>query len=219
MTTPSTDPRLTTQQINQLVEQFRSGDSQAAETLLQAFDRYLHKWYRLLTQGYWDRRDQEIRHFLHMLGSVDLNQTALILAQRLKAYDREDLAQETKVTLLETFIRYGNASAMYRLVLKKRLADLTHDPLTFGFHQRRQLVEVQESPDLLPADINEAWVDGATCGPGFSELTAQERRVLQLTKWYGYTVERSAEVMGCSVSTVVRALRRAKEVLKIHYLD
>ncbi len=216
--TPATS-FLSTQQINELVERFRTGDRPAAELLLHHFQPYLGKWLRLLTTGRWDRRDREVRHFLSMLGSVDVGQTALILAQRLRAYERDDLLQEVRVALLETVLRYGNVTAMYRMVLKRRLADMTHDPLTFGYHAHRSLADVGEVESNDPPEINEAWVAGLTCGPGFAELTDQERRVLQLTKWYGYSVERTAEIMDCSISTITRSLRRARAVLKVHYLD
>jgi hypothetical protein len=214
----SCSPARKPSEVQDLIDLYQTGDVAAGEELLSRFEQYLQKWVKVIHLGRWDRKDREVRHFLHMLGSVDLDQTAQIIARRMKAYEKADIEQEVKVTLLDTVLRYGEIREHYRFVLKKRLAELTQDPHTFGFGWRQPLEYVTEGA-IQPVDINEAWVAGLTCGPGFDELTPHERRILQLTKWFGYSVEKTADLMGCSISTVTRSIRRAKKVLKIHYLD
>lgn len=204
--------------IVELVKRYRSGDEEAAAELISRFERYLQKWNRLLLTGRWDGRDGEIRSFLHTLGSMDVNLTAQVISKRLKAYERADIEQETRVALLETAIRYGNVVGYFRYVLRKRLGELTRDPLVFGFPQRGELKEIPEEPEAHP-DIDESWVEGDTCGPGFDELSPRERKVLQLHYWFGFTEEKVAEILGVSRSTVSRTLRRARLILKVHYLD
>lgn len=217
-TNPIPEPS-TSDQINDLVARYRGGDRSAAEELLTRFDRYLGKWLRLLTSGRWDPRDREVRHFLIMMGSVDINATAHILSRRLKAYERADLEQEAKVALLETALRYGNIHGQFRFVLRRRVMAMIHDPVVFGASHNLQYTEACEVPVHDAEELNAAWIEGLTCGRGFDELTADERRIILLNKQFGFTIEQTAKILGISPATVNRAIHRTKVVLAVHYLD
>jgi len=219
---PSTNPptdRTSSELINELVSRYRAGDRAAAEELLLRFNRYLGKWLRLLTTGGWDPRDREVRHFLIMVGSVDINATAHILCKRLRAYERADLEQEVKVALLETALRYGNIHGQFRFILRRRVMGLVHDPLVFGAAQNVEYTDLLARPAEGANELNAAWVEGLTCGRGFVDLTPDERRILLLNKHYGFTIDQTAKILGVSAATVNRAIYRAKVVLAIHYLD
>lgn len=208
-----------TEWITPLIERYRQGDESAASELLERFEKYLLKWQRLLLYGRWDQRDAEIRAFLSTLGSLDLNVTAQVISRRLKAYEAADLRQEIKVALLETALRYGSITNYYRHILRKRLGVLTRDPLVFGFHRPTTLIDLPDQHCAPAPEINESWVSGITCGPGFDQLTAEERKIVQLIYWFGFTEDKAAAILDVSRSTVTRRLRRVREILRVHYLE
>jgi hypothetical protein len=189
----------------------------AATEILSRFERYLQKWTRLLLFGRWDHKDKELKHFLQMMGSVDIEKTAQILCLRLKAYERVDIEQEVRVVFLHTAVTGKSIRLHFRYSLQKRLVQLLKDPLVYQFGQHVPLSDLNEGVHPT-ADIDEAWVAGFTCGPGFDELTPDERKILQLCKHYGLTLEQTAASLGIGVATVGRVIRKAKRVLAVHYL-
>jgi DNA-directed RNA polymerase specialized sigma24 family protein len=216
----STSTPATGSPLNPLIERYRRGDSSAAEELLTRFERYLAKWLRLLLYASWDPRDRELSHFLHLLGSVDLKSTAQILSRQLKAYEKEDLEQEVKVTLLDTALRCRSIRRQYRYILHHRVMQLIRDPLVFGGSHLPLLEEqLPGIPGTYNPDIDQNWVAGSTCGEGFAELTPREREILRLWKWHGHTIEQVAQMLGLSVATVNRAIARSKQVLRVYYLE
>jgi DNA-directed RNA polymerase specialized sigma subunit len=172
---------------------------------------------RLLLYGKWDHKDKEIRHFLQLLGSVDIEKTAQILCLRLKAYEKEDLEQEVRVAFLNTCRSSNSIRKHFRYTLQRRVVILLKDPLVYRQASNIPLQD-EEDPIYRAPDIDDAWVAGYTCGPGFDELSVEERRILQLCKYYGFSIEHAATVMGKSTATISRAISRAKRVLSIHYL-
>lgn len=212
--------------VNQLIDRYRAGDPSAAEELLARFDRYLQKWVRLFLYASWDPKDQELRHFLSMLGSVDLNQTAQILSRQLKAYEKEDIEQEVRVALLDCAMRRHSIRRQYRYILHHRIVPLIRDPVVFSGYpplapadvcdQKYTQIEVKHT---WAPDIDQAWVEGLTCSPGFDQLSKQERHILQLTKWYGHSIEATSRMLGVSVATVNRAIAKARRVLRVYYLE
>src|SRR5579872_5819301 len=109
--------------VTSLVELYREGVSPAAATLLTRFTPYLQKWDRLLLYGRWDQKDKEIRHFLQMMGSMDINKTALIISLGLKAYEKEDVEQEVRVVFLEVALRTQSIRKNFRYYLQKRVVN------------------------------------------------------------------------------------------------
>lgn len=196
-----------------LLEAYHAGDNRAGELLLARYSRYLAKWKRFLTLGKWDPRDGELRHFLRMLGAADPEATAQYLVRRLKAYDHDDLEQVLKLTLFECATRHGSPTAQFRYLLKRRIIGMTRDPLIYDWKKRAPLDE-ELDVGVRPAEIDEAWVLGITCGPGFVQLSERDRRVLQLVFWYGWTHVRVAEHLEVHLSTVERSIRRIKRVLR-----
>jgi DNA-directed RNA polymerase specialized sigma24 family protein len=205
--------------VTDLVHMYRSGHTQAAEELLCRFAPYLHKWQRLLLYGVWDSRDAELRHFLSMLkgapaaGECDLRVISNRVRERLKSYDPEDLTQEIQVAFLYTALRCSSIRLHFRYTLHERLIALMKDPVVFSSDRRVPLST--ELPAPAEPDIDESWVQGITCGPGFDELSVGERRILRLTKWCGYSTEQVARTLEVSESTITRAIRHAKAILQI----
>lgn len=210
--------RSTSEEIDCLVKAYRAGDPHAAQELLWRFDRYMKKWVRLLSAGYWDPKDRELGHFLAMMGSVDVHTTAQVLHQRLRAYEAEDLQQEVAVCLLDTALRFGNISAQFRFRLKQRVLELLQDPLTYDISRNLPLEESEEIP-APEEELGPLWIEGLTCGKGFDELTREERLTLLLAKHYGLPIDRVAAILRVSPSTINRTIRRARVVLAGHYLD
>lgn len=197
-----------------LIERYRQGDQDAATELITRFAPYLEKWYKLLTQGRFRLRDEEIRHFLRMTINLDSISSAQIIARQLKAYEPADLKQELQVVLLQTALKHDNISANFRYQLKGRVQELLSDPLVFNYDRRTMLTEWQVEPQQ---SIDDSWVQGITCGKGFDQLTDRQRRIIQHTFWYGYSQERTADILQIPLRTVEREIRRIREVLKVHY--
>lgn len=204
-----------------LVELYRneacgSNPSTTAIVLLDRFQPYLQKWMKLLIFGRWDRKDKEIRHFLQMMGSMDIEKTCQIISLRLKAYDREDIEQELRLVFLQTALRTKSIRKHFRYALQKRIVKLLRDPLVYNHDLH---VPLNESSHTCPVciDIDELWVVGFTCGPGFDELTSHERRILQLHYYQGLTIEGTAKYLGISTATVSRVLSKTKRVLAVYY--
>lgn len=210
-------PNPTSLNTNDLIDLYVNGDSQAAEVLITKFSRYLDKWVRLLTSGRWNPQDSEIHHFLSMLGSVDINSTAQLIANKMKAYEKEDVEQEIKLVFLETILRFRNIRKYFRYLLQRRVKYLFQDPLVFSYHASVPFEDSKSVDSAEWVDIDGAWVEGVTCGIGFDDLSQLERRVIQLNKWYGYSVEVVAGMLGVSTSTVNRILAKARLVLKVYY--
>lgn len=211
--------------ISLLVERYRAGIQSAGDELLIRFHPYLTKWLRLLIHGRWDGRDGEVRHFLEMLGCLDIRVTAQILATRLRCYEPADLEQEVRVALLETALKCRSIRKQYRYLLRDRIAQCLKDPLTRGYYERVSWDGEEELGGALrthpegEVPLNMAWLQGLTCGPGFDELTILERAVLRYNKGFGYSIARTADALGVSASTVDRAIRHAKGILRVHYLS
>lgn len=208
-----------------LVERYRAGIPEAAEELLIRFHPYLTKWNRLLTAGRWDGRDSEVRHFLELLSSPCGTMTAPLLAHRLKCYEREDLEQEILLAFLEAALKCRSIRKQFRFLLRDRVLAALKDPLTRHYHDHTSVVDLEgrereEGLSIVDSpEINGAWIQGVTCGPGFDRMNPQERAILRYTHWLGYTNDQAAQALGLSLSTVNRTIRKAKEVLKVHYLN
>lgn len=205
-------------EINNLVSRYREGDSSAAEELLKRYEWYLKKWLRLLSDGRWDRRDKEVCHFLSMVGSVDISTSAQILHKGLRPYEKDDLLQEVRVAFLDTARRADNIVSQFRFVLWRRikylLEDITVSHRDYAVELSDANVAIEDAPEL-----DSAWVEGITCGAGFDEMSPQERLILLFTKWYGFSIDKTAVMLGVSPATIDRAIRRAKVILKVHYLE
>lgn len=198
--------------IDHLIQEYRDGDTAAAEILLQRFQPYLTKWRRLLIYNRWDSRDQEVRHFLYLLGGATIETTLQVMDIRLQAYEKEDLQQECAITLLDSARRYGNIIRYYRYLLKERVKDLISDPLVASYPYNLP-IEGSLVESTVP-DIDSLWVSGITCSLPFESLRERDREVLREVKWYGYTIAQTAERIGTSQSTVNRSLRRSRDTLK-----
>jgi hypothetical protein len=220
MNKPTTTPFLTgsVSEITLLIQRYKLGDSTAAEELLTKFNKYMRKWKNLLCFGKWNSKDSDIKFFLAALGSLDIHNTCQIIYTRLKSYEKEDIEQEITLALLETALRYGNIHKYFKYTLLHRVSALIRDPLTRSFLTEIPVLESGREIDHY-IEIDSAWVEGKTCGIGFDELTCIEREILRLTKYYGYTVNETSEMLGIPISTIERAIRRAKVVLKVHYLE
>jgi RNA polymerase sigma factor (sigma-70 family) len=202
--------------ITALVLRYREGEAIAGQLLLDRFAPYISKWVRLLSMGAYSRKDQEIVHFLRMLGSTDTEKTSKIIYYRMRSYEREDLLQETRVALLDTARRYGKIVAYYRYVLKERVSALMVDPLVRGYGTHQE-IEEEEIGDLDVQELDRSWVEGLTCSQEFLELTPRDREILRMVKGYGFSIQATANSLGVSVSTVNRALAKSKEILRIYY--
>lgn len=220
MNNPTTTPFLTgsVSEITLLIQQYKLGDSTAAAELLSRFNKYLKKWKNLLCFGKWNSKDADIKFFLTALGSLDIHNTCQIIYTRLKSYEKEDIEQEITVALLETALRYGNIHKYFKYALLHRVSALIRDPLTRSFLVEIPVMDSGRNMDHY-IEIDADWVEGKTCGIGFDELTCTEREILRLTKYFGYTVNETALMMDIPISTIERAIRRAKVVLKVHYLE
>lgn len=216
-TSPKTR-RASSAEIDYLVERYRSGDGAAAEELLECYDWYMKKWLRLLTTAKWDKKDREIAHFLSMVGSVDINSSAHILRHRLRIYEKDDLLQEVKISLLDTALKYRNIVAQYRFVLWARLKYLLDDTIVSYRDRGITLDAVDLCSEDVP-DLDAAWVEGITCGAGFDELTPQDRLILLFTKWHGFSIDQTANLLGVSAATIDRSINRSKGILRVHYFE
>lgn len=190
--------------------------SQAAMILLTRFQPYLQKWMRLLSDGRWDRKDKEIRHFLQMMGSMDIEKTSYIISMKMKAYTREDIEQELTLVFLQTALKTPSIRKNFKYALQKKIVSLLRDPLVYNHDQNLQVNEAI-AVDTTATQIDDLWVAGVTCGPGFDELTVDERKVLQLHHHYGYTIEHTARTLGIGTATVSRTISRVKRVLATYY--
>jgi DNA-binding NarL/FixJ family response regulator len=211
----------TTLPLTGLVDRYRQdcafpSPSRAAAVLLERFQPYLQKWIRLLASGKWDHKDKEIRHFLQMMGSMDIEKTVQIVYLKMKVYEREDIEQEVSVVFLETALKTRSIRQHFRYALQKKVVSLLRDPLVYNHDQHLPINEAVTYA-VAATDIDDLWVAGFTCGPGFDQLTPDERKILQLHHHCGFTIETTARSLGIGTATVNRVISKVKKILATHY--
>ena len=204
--------------ITGLVEMYRNQYTPAATVLLEKFRPYLLKWVRLLIYGKWDHKDKEIKHFLSMMGNKNVEGIAPILSLQLSSYESVDIEQEIRLVFLETILNTRSIRKYFRYALQRRVVKLLRDPLVY-YHNKQIPVSnlIVSAPDAT--EIDDTWVAGFTCGDGFIDLTIDERRVIQLHHYFGYTIEQTAVTMNVSPSTINRMLRNIRSTLSGYYLS
>lgn len=173
--------KLSTKEINRLIQEYRLGDIKAAEDLLTCFKPLIGKFLKVFFSGVFNPSDKDITDFLHACGKIDVHRTAEIMKLRLRKYDAEELINIAKIALLDTAKHYDNISASYKYVLHKYLKSMLWEDFPNGM-PTLELDSIHEYPDNRKVDnpIDDQWLAGNTTGPGFSDLTKEQRLLVKM---------------------------------------
>jgi RNA polymerase sigma-70 factor (sigma-E family) len=167
-----------------------------------------------------DRQDAEFSVFVQGYQTELLRSACLLTAG--DTHRAEDLVQIAFSRLFVAWPRLPRtraaASAYVRRILVNAHIDETRRP---GW--RREL-SVPEVPDLVDPTRSDTWLPGVEGTDGsmvWSALTAlppRMRAVIVLRHWFGFSVEESADLLGCTTGTVksqsAKALVRLRELLE-----
>ncbi len=200
--------KLSNKDINTLVAEYRTGDVSAAEKLLEGFHNLVGKYLNLFFHGRYSPGDQDIVRFLSMCGKVDIGRTADIIRSRLRKYDAEELIGIARVALLDTAKRYDNISNSYKFVLYEYIRNMLWEDFLDNFDDLVEYPAPQKS-----VNIDDDWVKGRTAGAGFSELTEQQRRLIQLCYNDGVPDIHVARLVGITVYSLKKEKQTIKDIL------
>ena len=253
-------------ELSEWVEEAQSGNEEANCFLLEKYGYrkegvptgYLGKYYRLLVYGRIDLRDKDTRRFLqlYMPDKEDRNkltrhyqdyrttlqaqEVANYLQNKVSLFPKEDLLQELVLLFLECVNRYqkktdtidfsGYLYNSYRFkvyaFLRKRVFkyEWLHHPelclLEDDIEDESATIEVQEAwfdrfyaADLKRNDLGIFWINGR-CGSLFEPLSVFERMVLRDHDFYGLTDGTIAKRYGYHINTIYKRRHVALEKLK-----
>jgi len=176
------ETRLSSKEIDTLIINYRNGDTEAAEKLLQCFRPLIGKYLNLFFYGTFNRNDADIIKFLEVCGKKDIYRTAEIIRTRLKKYEAEELVAIARASLLEAAKFHDNISGSYRYILRKYLENMLWEDFPDGM-PTLELSEAELSgykTKETPVEINNDWIEGSTPGDGFSTLSEFQRLIVKL---------------------------------------
>jgi hypothetical protein len=177
MTTPEKDA--VNREITNLVIQYREGNTNAAEKLLQRFAPLLHKYRNVLWYGKFSSLDPEMYRFLGFFHK-DRKTAAELLSISLRKGEIEDLEQILSYSLLKTALKYNKISAGFKFILKEEIAYITRDSLahrtTINWDFSIKSHSNKNSYSKYESTVNSFLIEGST-REGLSELTKLERLI------------------------------------------
>ena len=212
---PPLTTRLSSKEIDSLIEAYRSGDLVAADKLLQCFRPLIGKYLKLFFYGDYDPSDQDITKFLEACGKKDIARTAEIVRYRLRRYEAEELIDITQLALLETAKNYNNISSSYKYILHKYLKNMLWE----DFPEGMPILEVSSTelvghPSKTPdVEIDSNWVRGLTPGTGFSELSETQRAIVKMCYYDNIPDIHVAHSLNISLSLLKARKEQIKYVL------
>lgn len=202
--------RLSSRNIDALIEEYRAGDMNSADKLLQCFRPLIGKYLKLFFYGSFDKEDKDIIKFLEACGKKDVSKTADIIRYRLRRYDAEELINIAQIALLETAKTYSNISASYKYVLHKHLKNMLWEDFPEGMPSIDLVTLEEESVREHNVEIDEDWVKGVTSGNGFSELSESQRLIVKMCYYDNIPDIHVAH----SLQITINDLKRQKEYIK-----
>ncbi len=207
-----------------IIDDYRKGDVDAGNELLQRFKPFLKKYWCCLWLGKIPDYDPDMFRFLSFFHK-DRKTAAELLAKSIRRNDVEDLNQVLSVTLLKTALRYNVISVGFKYVLKKEISDLTKDLSTHRTTQHWGLwngkgnnggLEPHTTPLTAAVQdsesISEFLLEGSEI-EGFKDLVYKERLLVKLAYIDEFTNEKIAGEMGMTLRQVRRMRQKIREKL------
>lgn len=169
--------------IEDLILQYRSGSVKAAEELLKIFHPLKGKYLKLFFSGSFRQNDQDILKFLQCCGfTKDYNyeKAAIILKNRLRCYEAEELTHICDVALLETAKKFVNISGSFKFVLLGYIKDLLGSEIHVVPMELSEKELLGHHLNKVSVPIDSSWINGDTAGDGFCLLSKQQRALIKL---------------------------------------
>lgn len=183
----------------------------AAQELLDYFDKFINKFYKLLIGKRGVLEDRDLELFVALFGKLNIYSVSKLL---LSSYESDDILIETQVALLETARKYGSIWTNYKYVLKKQILTLLHDPLVYTPPVSLGDDGLVQVEDNYFSELEDYWVAGITTSDAFSKLSDKERVVIKYRYVDGLRVSEIANKMRVNRRTVSRWLKSGIEILR-----